>query len=350
MTGPPARRTAARGSRRPALSVLLPCRDAEPWLPECLASLEEQTETDFEVVAVDDGSRDGTRRLLEAWAARDPRVRVLDGGGGGLVPALRLAAGAARGRLLARMDADDIALPDRLAAQRRFLEERGDLAACGTGVRYFPREAAGSGYRRYEGWLNSLHAPEAIGRDLFVECPVAHPTLMIRADAYRRVGGYLPVGWPEDYDLIMRLHLAGMGVANVPRVLLRWRISPGRLSTRSPAYSPDAFRRCKVHYLRRGVLPEDRPLTVWGAGKVGKGLARELLRQEVGVDAFVDLDPRKIGQEIHGAPVRRPEDLAGASPRPYVLVAVGSPGAREEIRQALARLGFLELRDFRAAA
>lgn len=331
--------------------MLLPCRDAAPWLPECIGSLDSQTERDFEVLAVDDGSRDGTRALLEEWGERDPRVRVLRTGGAGLVAALRLAAGQARGRLLARMDADDVAHPLRLAAQRAFLERRPGVAACGTGVRYFPRSSLGAGYRRYERWLNSLRSPAELRRDLFVECPVAHPTLVIRASAYRELGGYRERDWPEDYDLLLRLHAAGMAAANLPRVLQRWRLAPGRLSARSPAYSPAAFRRCKVHHLREGFLPPGRSLVVWGAGRVGKELARELLRQELSPAAFVDLDPRKIGQEIHGAPVIAPPDLDGRpGARPFVLIAVGSPGAREEIRGALRAMGMREERDFRAAA
>ena len=338
---------------RPAISVLLPCRDAGDTLTACLRSLRGQTRADFEVVAVDDGSRDATRSLLRGWARRDRRVRILDGRGRGLVPALEAAAAAARGSLLARMDADDVAHPRRLELQTRFLARHPGLAACGARVRLFPREELGSGYRRYERWINGLGSPAEVERDLFVECPVPHPTLLIRREAFDLIGGYRDRGWPEDYDLVLRLHRAGFAMANVPRVLLRWRVTPDRLSLRSPAYAPDAFRRCKVHHLLRGSLPVGRPLLVWGAGRVGKALSRELRRQGRPIDAFVDLDPRKIGQEVHGAPVWPPRELrarARCSPEPYVLAAVGSPGARAEIRAALTDAGLKELRDFRALA
>src|SRR5688500_5268253 len=117
----------------PPVSVLLPVRDGAPHLAECIASLAAQTDADFEVIAVDDGSRDDTPVLLAAWAERDPRVRVLTQPPLGLVAALERARAHARGRWLARMDADDVALPHRLAAQRALLEAEPTLAGCGGG-------------------------------------------------------------------------------------------------------------------------------------------------------------------------------------------------------------------------
>lgn len=331
----------------PLLSVLLPCRNAEELLDECIDSLQSQTLGAYEVLAIDDGSTDGTRERLEGWVRNDRRVRLLDRRGLGITSALQQAAGEARTALLARMDADDIAHPERFERQWRFLRRRADVAACGTGVRYVPRASVGTGYRRYEEWINALRQPEDLERDLFVECPIAHPTLVVRAAAFRAVGGYRERGWPEDYDLVLRLHRAGYRLANLSTVLLSWRITAGRLSMRSERYAPAAFRRCKVHHLLRAYLPAGRPIVIWGAGRVGKPLAVELLRHRVQPVAFVDLDPRKIGQVIHGAEVLPPDRLAGgAGERPFVLAAVGSPGARGEIRDSLGALGFKERADF----
>ena len=328
----------------PSVSVVLPCRDAEATLPECVASLEAQTLDRFEVVAVDDGSMDGTRLLLEEWRDRDSRVRLIEAGGVGLVAALRAGSAAAVSGLIARMDADDVAHPGRLAEQVEFMEAHRDIAACGTGIEFFPRERLRSGFERYERWINSLRTPDEIQRDLMVECPIAHPTLAIRRSVLAGLGGYRDQGWPEDYDLILRLHLAGLRCANLPGALLRWRVSDRRLSATAPQYAASAFRRCRVHFLRSGFLPGDRPLVVWGAGKVGKALARELVRQGVPPAALLDLDRRKIGQKIHGAPVLDAADL-DRIPGAYYLVAVGTPGARQEIRAALEAAGRTELTD-----
>ena len=381
----------------PRLSVLLPCREAAATLPGTIASLRAQTFDHFEVIAVDDGSADATGTLLRDWATGDPRVTVIESAAARqsapvrpsaaapqpaaaeplpasrLVAALNQAAAAARAPLLARMDADDIAHPDRFAAQLSFLEKGPELAGCGTHVELFSPAEIRSGYRRYERWVNAIETPGDVERAALIECPLAHPTLVLKASVFHALGGYRDMGWAEDHDLVLRILAARARLANVPgEPLLRWRIREDRLSLTSPVYTAAAFRRCRVHFLRHAFLPPERPVVVWGAGRVGKPLARELIAQGTSVSAFVDLDRRKIGQEIHGAPVLGPEQFAelaariGArtdlparatdpdttaySARPYVLAAVGSPGVRDDIREALMQYGFEEIADYRFCA
>jgi glycosyltransferase involved in cell wall biosynthesis len=325
--------------------VLLPCRNAAEHLPQAIRSLRLQTFGEFEVVAVNDGSTDGSGELLERWAARDDRVRVTHLERAGLAEALKVGSALCRGELLARADADDVAHPRRFARQVELLEARPDVSAVGTHVRYFPWEHVGWGARRYQNWLNGLSEPEALARDVFVECPIAHPTLMIRRSAFEEVGGYRVDGWPEDYDLVLRLHLAGARLANVPHVLHFWREGAGRASRSDPRYSADAFRRCKIHYLRRSFLEGQDSVSVWGAGRAGKSFARALAAEGITVRRFFDIDPRKIGQEIHGAPVR---DACEVDPErdAYLLVGVGAAGARKLIRERLAEAGFREPEDY----
>jgi hypothetical protein len=344
------RRRAGLWAEMPAaISVLLPVRDAAPYLPECIASLRAQTFEDFEVLAVDDGSTDESAQLLSAWATEDSRVSVVRQAPGGIVRALEAARAGARGRYLARMDADDIAEPVRFAEQFALLEGRPDLAGCGTGVRYFPTTEVRDGGRRYEVWINKIRTPEDVERNLFVECPLAHPTFFLRTGVVAEVGGYVDRGWPEDYDLLFRLWRSGARLAVVDRVLLHWRIRDDRASVRHDAYTPEAFRCCKIHYLLDTLARDRDGLVVWGAGPIGKAFAREVQEQGGTVRTFVDLDPRKIGQRIHGAPVILPSDVNRYRDC-YSVAAVGQEGARARIRAELKSAGWQEVTDFVAVA
>ncbi len=298
---------------------------------------------------MDDGSTDDTAALLERWAANDDRVRVLHQERTGLPEALQAGARVCSGDLIARFDADDVAHPRRFAEQIELLSRQCDLAAVGTHVRYFPRESVGWGARRYERWLNGLVHAESLARDIYVECPLAHPSAMFRRSALEEIGGYRSNGWPEDYDLILRLHTAGARLANVPKVLHFWREREGRVSRTDSRYSARAFRECKVHHLLDDQLRGRHSVAIWGAGRVGKAFARALAGAGVRIGAFYDIDPAKIGQTVYGAPVR---EVARAL-RPggeYLLVAVGAVGARELIRSQLGAAGLREPEEYRCVA
>jgi glycosyltransferase involved in cell wall biosynthesis len=326
----------------PRVSVILPVRDEEPYLDEALASLSAQTLADFEAIVVDDGSVDGSAAVAEAWARHEPRLRVIRQEPRGMVAASERARAEATAPLIARMDGDDVLAPDRLELQVAAIEEEG-LAAVGGRIEYFPVPT--DGMRRYADWLNGLVTVEAAARDVFVECPLPGPGLTARAELI----SYRACGWPEDYDIVLRLWSAGERFRNLDRLVLRWRDTPGRISRTEEAYSLDSFRRCKVHYLRRTLLAGARAAVVWGAGPTGKAFARELLRTGTPLAAFVEVDPRKLGKRIHGAPVVGVDEAARFAGT-LALGAVAGAEGRARVREQAAALGFVEGRDFVAVA
>ena len=297
---------------------------------------------------MDDGSVDSSAEIAKEHARGDARFRVLRQPALGLVQALERARAEARGRFLARMDGDDVALPDRFRAQVELLESEG-LAACGGRVECFPEEAVRDGTRRYEAWLNSLVTPEAAARDVFVECPIAHPALVVRREALEAVGGYRDCGWPEDYDLLLRLWARGERFCNVEETVVRWRMHPQRASRIEPAYSLEAFVRCKVNHLLETLLRGFEGVVVWGAGLVGKSFARELRRRGTEIAAFVDVDPRKIGHTVYGAQVVS-VDEAPRYASAFAIGAVAGEEARMRIREMAAAQGRCDGVDFVAVA
>lgn len=332
----------------PAVSVLVPARDAAATLPAAVASIRAQTFADFELVLVDDGSRDQTFALAEALAASDRRIRVLRGPGEGIVGALNRGLAACRADLVARFDADDLMPRRRLACQVEALRAQPGLAGVGALVRCFPRRTMKDGLRRYEAWQNSLVTADEVRRERFVEAPLVHPSVTVRRAALVALGGWRLVAWPEDWDLWLRALEAGLALAKVPQMLHLWRDGAGRLTRTDPRYAADGLGRARAHFLARGPLA-GRPALVWGAGPVGKALVRALDRERVRVLAFVDVDPRKIGQRVHGRPVVDAGALP-VEPGAVLLAAVGAVGARSAIRaEALAR-GYVEGLDFFACA
>ncbi len=333
----------------PSISVLLPCYNAAETLAECLDSLAAQTHPDFEIIAVDDGSSDATAEILEASARSDARIRVLLQSHGGIIQALNHGFDACRGDYIARMDADDRAHPERLAKQAAFLNEHPQVALASCLVRAFPPENVRGGFRVYLEWLNSLVRPEDIRREIFIESPLPHPSVMIRREWLARCGGYRERGWPEDYDLWLRMAQAGAVFAKVPEVLLEWRERPERLTRVDGRYSLENFLRLKAHFLARGPLQGRSEVLVWGAGMMGRRLSKHLLREGAPLHAFVDIDPKKIGRTRRGRPVIAPQDLPAAwsaLENPVLLASVGARGARALIRTRLAEMGFIEGQDW----
>ena len=335
------------------LSVLMPVYNAAETLPAALESLASQTIERFEIVAVDDGSDDGSGEILRRWAAKDPRLRIVSIPHRGLIDALNAGLEACKGTFVARMDADDLAHPRRLEKQAALLENAPDVSVVGCLVETFPRNAVKEGFRVYEEWLNSLVSHEEIAREIFVESPIAHPSALMRRAELLEIGGYQDRGWPEDYDLWLRYFTAGRRFAKVAEKLLRWREHPFRLTHTDRRYSVENFLRAKAHYLVRGPLRERDGLIVWGAGKTGRRLSKHLIRQGRPPDFFVDIDPRKIGGGLRGVPIAGAEALPGLWKRwrrPLLLAAVASRGARTQIRKRAAEMGLVEGEDFLCVA
>ena len=215
-------------------------------------------------------------------------------------------------------------------------------------MRLFPRRGMSSGLRSYETWLRSIRGAEDVAREAFIECPLSHPTLMLRRETLRRFG-YRDLPWPEDYDLVLRLLAARERLGVVPERLLHWRDGGGRLSRSSARYSIAAFTQCKAYFLARGFLAASERYVLWGYGDTGKALAAALAERGKHPAAIIELHPGRLGQLIRGVRVLEPRALPGL-PRIPLLVSVAGITPRSEIRAALASMGFEETRDYLCCA
>ncbi len=333
-------------SDSPAVSVVLPVRDAEATIARAVASVLHQRSTELELIVVDDGSTDRTGAIVGAVA--DPRLRVLRfAENRGVAAAAEAGRRAARAEFVARMDADDVAHPERIARQLDFLRANPELAGCGTRVRLVgaPEADAGRGFAEHVRWLNGLDTPEGLAAGRFIDSPIANPSSMVRAAALAEVGGHRDPPWAEDYDLWLRLLDAGHRLCNLAEELLDWSDSPGRLTRSDPRYAPERFTEAKAHYLAKLPAVREGGVEIAGAGPIGKRTARALAHEGVGVHQFWEVNPRRVGETIGGVPVAA-HDRFRRSPGRVLLGAVGLPGARSRLRTLAAGAGFREGEDF----
>ncbi len=333
----------------PDVSVVLPFRDAAPTLEAALDSiLAQRGGVSLELIAIDDGSRDAGSALAQRLAARHTALRVVRTEGLGIPRALQLGVQHAQTPLIARMDADDLAHEDRLAHQLDTLARAPHVAVLGTQVSCFPEAEIAEGLARYVAWQNALLTPEDHARQIFVESPLCHPSVVIRRAALEAIGGYQHGDFPEDYDLFLRLDAAGYALAKLPERLLQWRHHPSRATLTDARYTRERFLACKAPHLARRLLALARPIDVWGAGVTGKRIVRALEPYGVRAERFIDIDPDKIGRSARGAPI-----IASTSVTPpcgrTVLVAVAARGARDLIRAQLDALGYREGDDYLCA-
>ena len=338
-------------SGMPRVSVVLPVFNAVATIARAVASVRAQTWADWELVVVDDGSTDGTREILRGLAQQEKRMRVIERAHAGVAAAANAAMAAARGDFLARMDADDVAHPERLAAQVAWLDaaENRDVGVVGCLVEYGGDRAANAGYALHVDWVNALVTPEEIALGRFVEQPVVNPSVMVRRELVARHGGYRDGDFPEDYELWLRWLDAGVRIAKVPRVLLTWQDGPTRLTRTDERYAPDAFFRVKAEWIARELARSGggREVWVWGAGRHTRKRAAGLERWGVRIEGYVDVDVKKTGRGIGGTglPVIGEGDL----PLPgkiVVLSYVTTRGARDYNQARLVERGYVEGRDF----
>lgn len=328
------------------ISVLMPVRNAARTVRSALGSVLRSRGVSFEVVVVEHASSDGTREILDDIARADGRVRIVDAEAAlSLAEVLEEGRRRCRAPYLARMDADDLMHPERLLADKRALDEEGEIAAVACRTRLFPLHRAGIGMRAYVFWQNTLLTPEDHEREIWIEQPLCHPATTFRADVLDEVGGYRSGEFPEDYDLFLRLVLRGKRLKKRPVFHHGWREHGARVTYCDPRTSRDALCDAKARALVERFSLDERPVFIAGAGKEGGRMARCLGKLGVRPSRFFDVSPRRIGRVRHGAPVLPREQLSverRAHDDAFLIGAVGTSGARGSVRALFQDAGFIE--------
>ena len=313
-------------SDRPLVSILLPCFEAERFLAGALDSLLAQTYDELEILALDDGSRDGTRGILDAYANRDERIRVLENEANrGLIPTLNRGVAAAGGELIARMDADDLAAPERIERQVELLRRRPEVGVVGTGVETVESETL----RPVGPRPVRCTTPGGARFAALFTVPVAHPTILARAATMREHPyGISPDSLhTEDYELFARMLEAGVGFANLEQPLMRVRSNPGGVSFSHEPIQIANFVACAARHIERTLGERPAPGALRALvnridGSVGRRELRDGLRWLARFEReFLAREPGDAADVRRTADLQRVDVLVQAALR-------GRPGTR----------------------
>jgi len=341
----------------PLVSILLPVKNTESYLPACLDSILAQSLLDWELIAVNDHSTDNSAAILNAYAQKDQRIIVLENIDKGIIAALRLAYQNSVGTYITRMDSDDKmaveklevllnALSVKLTKSPRFekfmsasanQEIRGQLAV--GQVQYFSATQLGAGYQKYEQWLNQLSAQGNNFQEIYKECVIPSPCWMVHREDLDHCGAFESNRYPEDYDLCFRFYQHGLSVVPSNKVLHYWRDYPNRTSRTDAHYSDNRFLAIKLFYFLKLDYQKDRTLVLWGAGKKGKWIAQYLIKQEIPFQ-WVCNNPKKIGKNIYGHVLSDAEHFTGME-KAHFIIAVANEAAQQEIYSVLEKGGVL---------
>ena len=232
---------------RPLVTVLLPCYNAARYLAASLESLVNQTYAALEILAIDDGSTDATGKILAEFARRDARVRLAPNDRNrGLIYTLNRGVALATGSLIARMDADDVSLPQRIERQAEYFERFPETQLLSSDVSYIRED----GELLYDPVVHRF-SDSTLRFPMFFTNPICHPTIMARTSTMRSFEYSPSAVHSEDFELWTRMLEHGVVFRNVPERLLRFRPNLASVSTRHFAQQSATFLRVSAAAMKK---------------------------------------------------------------------------------------------------
>lgn len=315
----------------------MPVRNGEVTLRGALESLWKQTLSDFEVVLVNDGSTDATADILNA--CDDSRLRVISLPPKGISAALNEGLKYCQAPLVARMDADDTAHPERLEKQGQFFQQHSKVDVLASCVEFGGNAHSSKGYALYVEEINELISHQQMWCRRFWDAPLAHPSVMYRKQLVLEAGGYSQEAVPEDYELWLRLFEMGGRFAKIPEKLLCWNDHQSRLSRTHSNYDKKAFWSLKAKYFARWLQTEygDKPPAIYVWGETSRNQrSRYLLEEGVSISGHIHYSSQPAKADwIHYTAVPDLKDC-------LILVYVSDRVGRKQIMEFLEESGFRE--------
>jgi glycosyltransferase involved in cell wall biosynthesis len=330
------------------VSILLPFHDASYTLDAAIASIAEQTFREWELLLIDNVSTDESAVIAQRWRDKDARIKLIDERTIGIAHALNTGLTHTSAPLIARMDADDIANPERLARQVAYMNEHLEVGVLGTRTRFETTVEKSSGMAWFVQWQNAIITPHEHYVKRFVDAPLAHPTVMLRRELVEQYGGYATEPLPEDHELWLRWMHHGVHFAKLPEELLTWNDHATRLSRTHVNYSVDAFFTTKAKWIAawyKRKYTDGRPIIIAGTSGLCRDRARKLGSEGLQIEAFTDVRDREVPDYRFIA-----HDQLPGPGEALVISFISQRGTGDRIAAFLASRGLIEGDDFILAA
>ncbi|TFV93289.1 glycosyltransferase family 2 protein [Algoriphagus kandeliae] len=264
----------------PEISILIPFKNAEKWMEECLDSIVNQSFPDFEVIGVDDFSQDGSVSIYQEFVRKDPRFKMISNVGHGVIPALDLAFSASKGKMITRMDPDDRMPEKRLEIMRNRLL-RCDRHTVVTGkVLYFSEHEVSPGNLDYQSWLNDINMHGNQYAQIYRECVIASPNWLTYRENIDLIGGFGSLHYPEDYDLAIKWYERKINFEAVQELTLYWREHPDRSAHNSNYFTQKLFLELKINAFLKLDF-RGGPLLIWGKNKKSEIISKILKEHQI---------------------------------------------------------------------
>ncbi len=314
------------------ISIVMPMRNALPYLNECIESIINQTYTHWELVVVNDHSTDSSFDVLTNYAIKDKRITVINTSGKGIIDALQLAYSKTSGVYITRMDADDIMPEQKLELMYNQLLKTPNSVVTGK-IKYIG-ENLREGYQKYEVWINAMMEANSHYQNMYRECVIPSPAWMTSRILFESIGGFSSNTYPEDYDLTLRFYKANIPIIAVKELVHIWRDYQERTSRNDPNYSINSFEVLKTQYFIDVDYDKSKTLVIWGAGKKGKKIAQLLLEKNIPF-VFACNNPKKINKDIYGLIMENIETIFDKLKTYQTIIAVANPHEQLEIKITL---------------
>jgi glycosyltransferase involved in cell wall biosynthesis len=329
----------------PAISILLPFRREGDWLKEAIQSIRQQSFTDWELLLLAHEADHNSIQIALDAKQQDQRILLHEMKGRSLAEVLNQGIRMADGRYIARMDADDVSLPERLALQYAYLESHPNtgLVSCATAAH--PSAITGEGFLHYMEWQNSIITAESHRQYRFVESPVAHPTVMYRS-VLAQTGSLYPLEGPEDYGLWLQWMQDGIEFYKLPQPLLYWRDHPQRLSRSGFMYSSARFNETRIAFAGKIIEKNlcGRKLILCGAGT--EAWRKKAIWEDAGIQ-FQGYSDVKVRNK--NLPYFSPEEI-GTNKECYYLSLLSGRGKAAEMLRFFISRGLTPEQDFLVAS